>query len=1501
MYSKVYEIKGNDLIGEYVITLASLYKQLSRKTLSSFFSQLSLEKLLEIILENEENFELLMKYIQIRGNEAVNDKNQSGNSEGYDNFLNLIKKIIEVGAKESKFNKLIDIIFKKVIITGSSKILGEAMKEKKKNIAGVFKDETSAVKALNLFLVPEVIKFLLKSCPKSIYGSENDLMNLLAILLMIPLTFRDEKDFNKSIYMAIYKLISPIANNSEQFPESLKIKLLTFSILKQSFDKVNYEVKISDSNCLTNEQKILFEIYLTIRQIDDSLPDFSSIYTYPDKVLEIERCKVILKEMKKFDMVSYLTYYDKELTDDEKSTKIYEETLHNRYKGKTTARYEYEGFKKMSVKIHEDTALEGTSSIGFTTDKEGVNVIKKISYIDIEKNNTTFSINASKFYAHYPYNPPKIMSWGYGYDYRLGNNESGNTTSSPVEVNNYTKPIKKLFGRSGFIVGLGEDGKVYWCGYRSDWGGYKYTWDRYENTMPEEKVIDMRCGSYNCALLTESHQIWIQGYCTGYHLDNGSTKSYFWHKVRPDEETEKIIAWDVGYNYHVYVTNNGKAYGAGNDFMRGIDLECTGKDYVQIPFDEGVIPKKPVCVNNSETYKPLFMFVEVEGKTELWSAGYSGYGLLGQGGDKRESKKFEKLDYNKEEINFVQAKMKYYHAMALTDDGRLFSWGSNGSYQCGLNESKTYYTPTEIPFFKDYLVRDFELGDYHSMVCASPRNELDKKMIFMIGDIRGISDTSGKNSEGILHYKPFDDIEYSWMECGENTFYLGFEGENRAGINVGVHEGYTCEVTNQTPIEGTMHFWQSDDKNWHFVSQEGYTKLKEEGKEIPDICYATKYPITDIQGKEWPEFKSSEVLQEEADETYPKYFAFNSQGETRLTPTKSTDEEGIFNYKSFDSNPLIFYRLTRPLKADASLPSLNLTNYHEETDKYGYKIEITPDYTYEKNDTIIKLQKDKYNKVVKGMMKFNEKYDNELLECIEKYITENSVDFINYPNSEIDASNLTFTSRELKAMNSKDIQPRINAFLEFNKNFLLTIPFVILEEEMIKEVTGGKSEVKGETLSILFMISKSIAFRAIKNSYIKKIADSLPTNYDEPEVHINRMLIRHKRDKGKVDDKGEWSIFSTVMKKMKEKNYEYLRVCNSSYKAWKTYFLGEGSVDAGGPFRESVENITDEVQSYSLPLLIPTQNHKNDHGFGRDCWTVNPSSTSPHHLEMYKFFGAMIGMAFRSGHVMDLRFPSLFWKKFIGDPVTIDDLAGSDAYAVQAIKDLEKNKGQIPPDMFVDMMDLSYTTQLSNGETVPIIEDGENKKVTFDEVDEYHKLVIKARAEEGMKQIKALREGFEIIFPMSILGILSWRDVEERVRGPSEISVAALKSITEYSSCSSDNEFVQRFWRVLEEFTNEEKSKFLKFVWGRSRLPISERIRDQNFKLYLMDSGRFTEHDTHFPESHTCFFQLDLPRYTTDEACKSKILYAIATCGEIDTDNSSYSIADAGGNWDDSD
>ena len=145
--------------------------------------------------------------------------------------------------------------------------------------------------------------------------------------------------------------------------------------------------------------------------------------------------------------------------------------------------------------------------------------------------------------------------------------------------------------------------------------------------------------------------------------------------------------------------------------------------------------------------------------------------------------------------------------------------------------------------------------------------------------------------------------------------------------------------------------------------------------------------------------------------------------------------------------------------------------------------------------------------------------------------------------------------------------------------------------------------------------------------------------------------------------------------------------------------------------------------------------------------------------------------------------------------------------------------------------------------------------------------------------MQSVKEGVEFVIPTDILGILTWEEIETRCCGEKIIDIDKLKKITNYCGCDENNEFIQRFWRVLEEFSEEHKQKYLKFVWGRSRLPVDLENLNDNHEIDLIHEG-----DESLPEAHTCFFTLDLPRYTTDEICKQKLTLAIELCGDIDGD-----------------
>ena len=79
---------------------------------------------------------------------------------------------------------------------------------------------------------------------------------------------------------------------------------------------------------------------------------------------------------------------------------------------------------------------------------------------------------------------------------------------------------------------------------------------------------------------------------------------------------------------------------------------------------------------------------------------------------------------------------------------------------------------------------------------------------------------------------------------------------------------------------------------------------------------------------------------------------------------------------------------------------------------------------------------------------------------------------------------------------------------------------------------------------------------------------------------------------------------------------------------------------------------------------------------------------------------------------------------------------------------------------------------------------------------------------------------------VSALALLPWSSLEARACGAKIFDMEKFKSITTFPRNEPSHRIVGRFWRVFEAFNEEEKALYLKFVWGRSRLPIDCSMTD---------------------------------------------------------------------------
>merc|ERR1712232_44493 len=199
---------------------------------------------------------------------------------------------------------------------------------------------------------------------------------------------------------------------------------------------------------------------------------------------------------------------------------------------------------------------------------------------------------------------------------------------------------------------------------------------------------------------------------------------------------------------------------------------------------------------------------------------------------------------------------------------------------------------------------------------------------------------------------------------------------------------------------------------------------------------------------------------------------------------------------------------------------------------------------------------------------------------------------------------------------------------------------------------------------------------------------------------------------------------------------------------------------------------------------------------------------------------------------------------------------------------------------------LRWTTTLSDGTEVPLIPGGKRRAVSPEDCEQYSQTVIHTRLRESERAMGALRDGLVSVIPAAILPLFTWKELQTAICGVPDVDIDLLQQCTEYDEdVSPSDPHIQSLWRVLKSFSPMHRSRFLRFVWARSRLPATAMEFPQKFKIQApVGEGPREYPDEWLPKAHTCFFSLSLPRYSSDAVMREKLMYAIHNCLEMDAD-----------------
>ncbi|KAK9884642.1 hypothetical protein WA026_007479 [Henosepilachna vigintioctopunctata] len=356
-------------------------------------------------------------------------------------------------------------------------------------------------------------------------------------------------------------------------------------------------------------------------------------------------------------------------------------------------------------------------------------------------------------------------------------------------------------------------------------------------------------------------------------------------------------------------------------------------------------------------------------------------------------------------------------------------------------------------------------------------------------------------------------------------------------------------------------------------------------------------------------------------------------------------------------------------------------------------------------------------------------------------------------------------------------------------------------------------------------------------------------------------------------------IFVQIAKQIVDIKPQELRLPS---RAWKVKLVGEGADDAGGVFDDTITEMCQEITTGVVPLLIPTPNAVNDDGFQRDKYLLNPQLNSPQHITWFKFLGILFGVAIRTKKPLAIPLAPIIWKILVCEPVTIEDLEEVDCMYVQSLRSIRDiHLSGVTAENFHEVIPLECFEGTScTGKIVPIVYGGRSIPLTFENRNQYFEQAIKFRTQEFNLQIAAIREGMSGIVPVPLLSLVTAEHIEKLVCGISHISIPLLKKIVRYRELDENHQLVQWLWSILEGFSDQERVLFMRFVSGRSRLPANLADLSQRFQVMRVDKPI-----NGLPTAQTCFFQLRIPSYTSQEIMAERLLYSINNCRSIDMDN----------------
>lgn len=307
-------------------------------------------------------------------------------------------------------------------------------------------------------------------------------------------------------------------------------------------------------------------------------------------------------------------------------------------------------------------------------------------------------------------------------------------------------------------------------------------------------------------------------------------------------------------------------------------------------------------------------------------------------------------------------------------------------------------------------------------------------------------------------------------------------------------------------------------------------------------------------------------------------------------------------------------------------------------------------------------------------------------------------------------------------------------------------------------------------------------------------------------------------------------------------------------------FIGEEGIDEGGVQKEFFQLLVRDIFNPKYGMFYYNEDT-------RLFWFNSPPWDA---FVEFELVGILLGLAIYNGHILELHFPRVVYKKLLGKVPTVQDLAEVDPGLLKGLQQLLQFDGDVEK-VFCRSFQVSVQDIFGEFINIELKENGSDISVTRENRKEYVDLCTKYYLETSIApSFDAFKRGFRKLCKGRVLKLFQPIELEQLICGSPVLDFEALEKHTVYEDgYRNDSRVICDFWEVVHSLDEENKRKLLFFVTGSDRAPIKGLA---NLRFVISKNG---SHSDRLPSAHTCFNHLLLPEYENKEKLKERLLIAI--------------------------